>query len=65
MTSYLLTASGVGTTLTTAGEQEGALICTPAYTKYPFTAGWTGGGGGKQRKKNGQYSSASGGTPNP
>ena len=31
---------------------KGAVICTPAYTWYPFTAGWTGGGGGKQGKKN-------------
>ena len=35
---------------------------TPAYSTYPFTAGWTGGGGGRQGKKNGQCSSASGGT---
>ena len=26
-------------------------ICTSAYARYPFTAGWTGGGGGRQRKK--------------
>ena len=46
----------------TAVEQEGDVICTPAYARYPFTAGWTGGGGGRQKMKNGQYSSASGGT---
>ena len=65
MTSYLLIASGVGTrspTWTTAVECKGAVICTPAYPRYPFTAGWTGGGGGRQGKKNGQCSSASGGT---
>ena len=64
-TSHLLTASGVGTrshTWTTAVEWKGAVICTPAYARYPFTAGWTGGGGGRQGKKNGQCSSASGGT---
>ena len=64
-TSYLLAASGVGTrspTWTTAVERKGAVICTPAYARYPFTAGWTGGGGGRQGKKNEQYSSASGGT---
>ena len=64
-TSYLLTASGVGTrspTWTTAVEWKGAVICTPAYARYPFTAGWTGGGGGRQGKKNGQCSCASGGT---
>ena len=64
-TSYLLTASGVGTrspTWTTAVEWKVAVICTPAYARYPFTAGWTGGGGGRQGKKNGQSSSASGGT---
>ena len=63
-TSYLLTASGVGTrspTWTTTVERKGAVICTPAYARYPFTAGWTGGGGGRQRKKIGQYPSASGG----
>ena len=43
-TSYLLTASGVGTrspTWTTAVEWKGAVrvICTPAYARYPFTAG--------------------------
>ena len=32
------------------------MICTPAYARYPFTAGWTGGGGGRQGKKNGQCS---------
>ena len=37
------------------------MICTPAYARYPFTAGWTGGGGGRQGKKIGQYPSASGG----
>ena len=40
--SYLLTASGVGTqspTWTTAVERKGAVICTPAYARYPFTAG--------------------------
>ena len=36
-------------------------MCTPAYARYPFTAGWTGGGGGRQGKKIGQYPSASGG----
>ena len=36
------------------------MICTPAYARYPFTAGWTGGGGGRQGKKNGQCSSESG-----
>ena len=64
-TSYLLTASGVGTrspTWTTAVEWKGAVIYTPAFARYPFTAGWTGGGGGRQGKKNGQCSSASGGT---
>ena len=63
-TSYLLTASGVGTrspTWTTAVERKGAVICTPAYARYPFTAGWTGGGGRRQGKKIGQYPSASGG----
>ena len=37
------------------------MICTPAYARYPFTAGWTGGGGGRQGKKIGQYPSASSG----
>ena len=63
--SLLLTASGVGTqspTWTTAVERKGAVICTPAYARYPFTAGRTGWGGGRQGKKNGQCSSASGGT---
>ena len=62
--SLLLTASGVGTqspTWTTAVERKGAVICTPAYARYPFTAGWTGGGGRRQGKKIGQYPSASGG----
>ena len=52
-TSYLLTASGVDTrspTWTTAVERKGAVICTPAYARYPFTAGWTGGGGRRQGK---------------
>ena len=61
-TSYLLTASGVGTWSPTAVEWKGAMICTPAYARYPFTAGWTGRGGGRQGKKNGQCSSASCGT---
>ena len=40
--SYLLTANDVGNQspiLTTAVEQEVAMICTPAYARYPFTAG--------------------------
>ena len=48
-------------TWTTAVERKGAVIRTPAYARYPFTAGWTGGGGRRQRKKIGQYPSASGG----
>ena len=39
---------------TESAQRNKHKIFTPAYARYPFTAGWTGGGGGRQKTKNGQ-----------